>query len=150
MSQSLSNILVHLVFSTKHRRPLLRDAERGELHAYIMGILKNHDSPLLEINSVTDHIHILFRQSKIHAPAKIVEHVKSSSSSWIKELNTWYNDFAWQPGYGEFSVSPIQSDEVRRYIQGQPEHHAKEDFKTEFRRFCERNGSPVDEKYVWD
>jgi putative transposase len=150
MSQSLSNILVHLVFSTKHRRPLLRDVERGELHAYITGILKNHDSLLLEINSVTDHIHILYRQSKNEAPSKIVERVKSSSSSWIKELSTWYHDFAWQSGYGEFSVSPIQSDIVRRYIQRQPEHHAHEDFKSEFRRFCARNGCPVDERYAWD
>jgi REP element-mobilizing transposase RayT len=72
MSQSLANIIVHLVFSTKDRRPLLRDEERAELHAYIAGILKNNDSPLIEINSVRDHVHILFAQSKNHAPAKIV------------------------------------------------------------------------------
>jgi REP element-mobilizing transposase RayT len=80
MSQSLANIVVHLVFSTKGRRQLLRDEERGQLHANITGVLKNHDSPLIEINSVRDHIHILFAQSKNHAPAKIVEQVKSSSS----------------------------------------------------------------------
>ncbi len=85
MSQSLANIVVHLVFSTKGRRQLLRDDERGQLHAYIIGILKNHDSPLIEINSVCDHIHILFAQSKNHAPVKIVEQVKTSSSVWIKE-----------------------------------------------------------------
>src|SRR6185436_16308370 len=107
MSQSLSNIIVHLVFSTKDRRPLLRDAERGQLHAYIIGILKNHDSPLIEINSVCDPVHILFSQSKNHAPAKIVEPVKTSSSGWIKTLDPWYSDFAWQNGYGEFSVSPM-------------------------------------------
>ena len=80
MSQSLANIVVHLVFSTKERRPLLRDKERSELHAYIAGVLKNHDSTLIEINSVRDHVHILFAQSRNHAPAKIVELVKSSSS----------------------------------------------------------------------
>src|SRR5260370_14945235 len=99
MSQSLANIVVHLVFSTKSRHQLLRDEERGELQAYITAILKNHDSPLIEINSVRDHIHILFAQSKNHAPAKIVEQVKSSSSGWIKAQHAWYADFAWQTGY---------------------------------------------------
>src|SRR5215475_10769273 len=98
MSQSLANIVVHLVFSTKERRPLLRDTERSELHAYIAGVLKNHDSALIEINSVRDHVHILFAQSKNHAPAKIVEQVKSSSSAWIKEKHANYADFAWQTG----------------------------------------------------
>ncbi|MEJ0089070.1 MAG: IS200/IS605 family transposase [Limisphaerales bacterium] len=150
MSQSLANIVVHLVFSTKERRPLLRDEERGHLHAYITGILKNHDSPLIEINSVCDHIHILFAQSKNHAPAKIVEQVKSHSSGWIKTQNPWYGDFAWQAGYGEFSVSPLHVETVREYIRRQPEHHAQEDFQTEYRRFCEKNGKPLDERYAWD
>ena len=112
MSQSLANIIVHLVFSTKGRRQFLRDEERSQLHAYITGILKNHDSPLIEINSVRDHIHILFVQSKNHAPAKIVEQVKTASSTWIKTLDGWYSDFAWQSGYGEFSVSPIHVEAV--------------------------------------
>jgi len=117
MSQSLANILVHLVFSTKGRRQLLRDEERGQLHAYITGILKNLDSPLIEINSVRDHIHILFTQSKNHVPAKIVEQVKGSSSGWIKEQHACYRDFAWQTGYGEFSVSPMHVEAVREYIR---------------------------------
>ena len=99
MSQSLANIVVHLVFSTKGRRQMLRDEERSELHAYITGILKNHDSTLIEINSVRDHIHILFVQSKNHAPAKVVEQVKTSSSVWIKGHVSWYADFAWQGGW---------------------------------------------------
>ena len=150
MSQSLANIIVHLVFSTKLRRPLLRDQERGELHAYITGILRNLDSPLIEINSVRDHVHILFAQSKNHPPAKIVEQVKSSSSGWIKGLHVSYKDFAWQTGYGEFSVSPIDLESVREYVRSQPEHHKIEDFQTEYRRFCEKNGKPLDERYAWD
>jgi REP-associated tyrosine transposase len=150
MSQSLANIIVHLVFSTKDRRPLLRDAERDQLHAYITGTLKNQNSPLLQINSVRDHIHILFAQSKNHAPAKIVEQVKTASSGWIKTLDAWYSGFAWQTGYGEFSVSPIHVEEVRDYIRSQPEHHKREDFQTEYRRFCQRNGKPLDERYAWD
>src|SRR3974390_2001580 len=102
MSQSLANIVVHLVFSTKHRRPLLRDSERGQLHAYVTGVLNYLDSPLIEVNSVRDHVHILFAQSKNHAPAKLVEQVKSSSSGWIKKSAQWYSTFEWQAGYGEF------------------------------------------------
>ncbi len=98
MAQSLANIVVHLVFSTKGRRRFLRDDERGQLHAYITGILRNHDSSLIEINSVRDHVHILFAQSKNHAPAKIVEQVKSSSSVWLKTQDAWYADFVWQTG----------------------------------------------------
>ena len=150
MSQSLANIVVHLVFSTKGRRPLLRDDERGQLHAYIAGILKNHDSPLIEINSVRDHIHILFAQSKNHAPAKVVEQVKTWSSVWLKQQHAWYDDFAWQGGYGEFSVSPRHVEAVRRYIRRQQEHHARKNFQTEFRHFCETNAKPLDERYAWD
>ena len=150
MSQSLANIVVHLVFSAKGRRQLLRDEERGQLHAYITGVLKNHDSPLIEINSVRDHVHILFAQSKNHAPAKIVQQVKSSSSGWIKDQQAWYSDFAWQTGYGEFSVSPMHVEAVREYVRNQPEYHKQEDFLTEFRRFCEKNGKPLDERYAWD
>jgi REP-associated tyrosine transposase len=150
MSQSLANIVVHLVFSTKGRRQLLRDDERGQLHAYIAGILKTHDSPLIEINSVRDHIHILFAQSKNHAPAKIVEQIKSGSSRWLKTVDSWYQDFAWQGGYGEFSVSPMHIEAVRDYIRNQPEHHLVEDFQTEYRRFCEKNGRTLDERYAWD
>ena len=150
MSQSLANIIVHLVFSTKERRPLLRDEEREQLHAYITGALKNLVSSLIEINSVRDHIHLLFKQSKNHAPAKIVEQLKTSSSIWIKSENRWYADFAWQTGYGEFSVSPMHVEAVRLNIRRQPEHHAQEDFQTEYRRFCEKNGRSLNEQYAWD
>jgi REP element-mobilizing transposase RayT len=150
MSQFLSNLIAHLVFSTKERRSLLRDTERSQLHAYITGVLKNHDSPLIEINSVNDHIHILFAQSKNHAPAKIIERIKTASSAWIKTLDPWYADFAWQTGYGEFSVSPMHVEPVQNYIRNQPEHHKQEDFQTEYRRFCEKNCKPLNERYAWD
>jgi len=150
MSQSLVNNNIHLVFSTKNRRKFLRNRERGELHAYITGILKRKKSPLIEINSVGDHVHILYAQSKNVALAKVVEQVKGSSSEWIKEQHRSYSTFAWQAGYGAFSVSHSHVEKVRKYIQGQGDHHLKEDFQTEFRRFCKKNGVPVDERYVWD
>jgi REP-associated tyrosine transposase len=149
-SQSLANIVVHLVFSTKGRRQLLRDDERSQLHAYIAGILKNHEFTLIEINSVRDHIHILFAQSKNHAPAKIVEQVKSSSSAWLKGQHASNADFARQLVYGEFSVSPMHIEAVREYIRNQSEHHRQEEFQTEYRRFCEKNGKPLDERFAWD
>ncbi len=114
------------------------------------GILKKLDSPLMEINSVRDHTHILFAQSKNHAPARVIERLKSVSSGWLKKQHPLYDDFAWQAGYGEFSVSPMHVPAVRDYIRNQPEHHQQEDFQAEFRRFCEKNEKPLDERYAWD
>jgi REP element-mobilizing transposase RayT len=150
MSQSLVKNAIHLVFSTKDRRMFLKDREREGLHAYITGILNNKRSPLIEINSVGDHVHILYSQSKNVALAKVVEQVKASSSSWLKEKHRSYSLFEWQVGYGAFSVSESHIEAVRKYIRGQAEHHGMEDFKTEFRRFCKKNGVSVDERYMWD
>ena len=150
MSQSLAKNLLHLVFSTKDRRPLLRDEERGELHAYITGVLKSHDSPLIEINSVRDHVHVLFAQSKNHAPAKIVEQIKTASSAWIKKCDSWYADFAWQSGYGIFSIGFSQIESVKGYIATQEEHHQKISFQDEFRQLLRRYEIDFDERYVWD
>src|SRR5579884_337075 len=138
MSQSLANVVVHLVFCTKGRRQLLRDEERSEFHAYVSGILRNLESPVIEINSVRDHVHILFAQSKNQTLSKIIEQVKASSSLWLKKQGEWYADFSWQAGYGVFSVSAMHVEPVREYIRGQPEHHKQEDFQTEYRRFCEK------------
>jgi REP element-mobilizing transposase RayT len=150
MSQSLVKNTIHLVFSTKDRQMFLRDKERGELHSYITGILRNRNSPLIEINSVGDHIHILYTQSKNVALAKVVDQVKASSSGWLKDQHRAYREFAWQAGYGAFSVSDSHVEAVRKYIRGQEKHHRQEDFQVEFRRFCKKNGVPVDERYVWD
>ena len=100
------------------------------------------------INSVADHIHILCQLSKNLAVCKLVEEVKKSSSKWMKENGI--TAFAWQNGYGVFSVSQSNVDTVRNYIQGQPEHHRKRDFKEEFREFCIRYNVAIDERYVWD
>lgn len=92
MSQSLAKILVHLTFSTKERRPLIRDEERGNLHAYMMGVLENLKSPSLQTNSVKDHVHILFALSKNHSLAHVIGEVNESSSAWIKKEDPWYRD----------------------------------------------------------
>ena len=150
MSQSLAKILVHLTFSTKDRRPLLRDEHRGHLHAYIIGILKNLHSPSLETNSVEDHVHILFLLSKNHALAKVIGEVKASTSSWIKTQDPWYRDFYWQGGYAAFSVSESRVGNVRQYISNQREHHRKSSFQDELRALFQRHRVEYDERYVWD
>jgi putative transposase len=148
MPQSLANILIHAIWSVKERRPLITDTMRAGLHGYIAGILQNIDSPALIINSVADHVHVLCQLSKNLAACKLVEEVKKSSSKWMKQRGVL--DFAWQNGYGAFSVSQSNVPAVRKYIEGQPEHHNKRDFKDEFREFCKRHGVPMDERYVWD
>jgi putative transposase len=150
MPQSLANILVHLIFSTKDRRPLIRDDVREHLHAYIVGILENQQSPSLQTNSVEDHAHILFVLSKNLPLAKVVQEVKQSSSKWIKGQGADYSDFGWQNGYAAFSVSESQRDVVREYIRNQREHHAKVSFQDELRQFFKRHGVDYDERYVWD
>lgn len=150
MPQSLANVLVHLIFSTKDRRPLIRDDVREALHAYVVGILENQQSPSLCTNSVEDHMHILFVLSKNLALAKAVQEVKQSSSKWIKSQSDGYKDFAWQNGYAAFSVSESQRDVVREYISHQREHHAKVSFQDELRKFFEKHGVKYDERYVWD
>jgi putative transposase len=148
MPQSLANILIHAIWSTKERRALISDDIRAGLHGYMAGIFKNLESPALVINSVADHIHVLCQLSKNLAACKLVEEVKKSSSKWMKEQGI--HQFAWQSGYGIFSVSQSNADAVYDYIQGQSEHHKKRDFKDEFREFCKRCNVPVDERYVWD
>jgi len=121
---------------------------RAGLHGYLAGILKNLESPALIINSVADHIHILCQLSKNIAACKLIEEAKKNSCKWMKENGV--SEFAWQSGYGVFSVSQSNVDAVRDYIEGQPEHHKKRDFKDEFREFCKKYNVALDERYVWD
>ena len=148
MPQSLANILIHVIWSTKDRRPLITDDIRADLHGYMAGILKNLESPALIINSATDHVHVLCQLSKNLPACKLVEEVKKSSSKWMKTQGV--PTFAWQNGYGVFSVSESNAPVVRKYIEGQEKHHKKVDFKEEFRAFCKRHNVAIDEKYEWD
>lgn len=150
MPQSLANILVHLIFSTKNRRPLIHDDVRERLHAYVVGTLANQQSPSLATNSVEDHAHILFVLSKNLPLSKVVQEVKQVSSKWIKDQGTEYREFAWQNGYAAFSVSESQREVVRDYIGKQQEHHAKVSFQDELRQFFNKHGVNYDERYVWD
>jgi REP element-mobilizing transposase RayT len=151
MPQSLAKILVHTVFSTKDRRPFLRDrALRGELHRYLGGILTNHDCQPIIIGGVEDHVHILSTLSRTYEAAEMVKEIKRGSSLWLKTKSPGLNDFAWQNGYGIFSIGFSQVGMVRDYIAGQEKHHRKVSFQDEFREFLKRYEIEFDERYVWD
>jgi putative transposase len=150
MPQSLSSVLVHLVFSTKHRHPWLTDDVRGELHAYMTGILGNLESPSLQTGGVEDHVHVLFALARTKTIAEIVETLKTSSSKWLKSKGQTWSEFHWQSGYSTFSVSESQSNRVVQYIRNQIERHQTLPFQDELRRLLERHRVSYDERYVWD
>jgi putative transposase len=151
MPQSLAQIYVHLVFSTKNRAPFLKEkAFRERLHAYLKGICFNQDCPALQVGGTEDHVHILCRLSKNLAIKDLVRELKRDSSSWVKEEQRGLADFHWQNGYGAFSVSPSHVEALKQYIQTQEEHHRQETFQDEFRRLLKKYGIEYDERYVWD
>ena len=151
MPQSLVQLYTHLVFSTKHRKPFLKDDTlRGNLHAYLAGTCKNLESPSLIVGGVEDHVHILCRLSKTISVAVLIRELKRESSKWVKLESSRLTMFQWQNGYGAFSVSPSHVEALKRYIANQAEHHKTETFQDEFRRLCRKYGIEIDERYVWD
>ena len=149
MPQSLARLHVHLIFSTKHRERLITDAVRDSLHAY-MAVLQNLGCAPVLINSVADHVPILFELARTGSVSQAVEEVKKTSSKWIKTQGMELGSFAWQAGYGAFAVSESNVPSVRDYIARQPEHHRRKSFQEEYRAFLERHGVVFDERYVWD
>ncbi len=150
MPQSLAQLHIHLIFSTKNREPVLHDAVRDALHRYMATVLQNLRCPPVLINSVSDHVHILFELARTVAVSDSVEDVKKTSSKWIKTQGAEFARFAWQAGYGAFAVSASNVEAVREYIAGQQQHHRKKSFQEEYRAFLERHRIAFDEKYVWD
>jgi REP element-mobilizing transposase RayT len=150
MPQSLAKIHVHLVFSTKNRERTLQDDVRADLHAYMRGILRDLESPPLEINTEPDHAHVLFLLGRTHALSNVVGQLKRGSSVWLKTRSPGYAAFHWQNGFGAFSVSQSAVAGVRLYIRGQREHHQHATFQDEFRAFLRRHEVEYDERYVWD
>ena len=150
MPQSLAKIYLHLVFSTKNRESTIADAAREELHAYMATVLANLGCHANLINSVEDHVHILFELARTVAVSQVVEDVKKSSSKWIKTQPGISAAFAWQSGYGIFSVSQSNVEAVRAYIANQREHHRKQSFQDELRALFTKHQIAFDERYVWD
>jgi putative transposase len=149
MPQSLSKVLVHLIFSTKNREPNIPEVIRPRLHAYLVGILDNLKSPSLQTGGVADHVHTLFVLGRTISQADLVEELKKGSSKWMK-ADGGVPGFAWQAGYGAFSIGESQAETVISYIQTQEQHHRKVTFQDEFRKFLERYKVAYDEQYVWD
>jgi putative transposase len=150
MPQSLSSILIHLIFSTKSREPFLTCEIDAELYPYMASIFKAMKSPALIINGTSDHIHTLFSLSRVVTIASLVEEVKTESSKWIKTKGKQFRNFHWQSGYGAFSIGQSQVPTVRRYITRQKQHHRRVSFQDEYRKFLNVYGVEYDERYVWD
>jgi putative transposase len=150
MGQSLSQLYVHLIFSTKGREASLLGNLRNQTHAYVAAVLNNHDSAALKVGGTSDHVHALFRLAKNRALAEVVEEIKTSSSKWIKTQARGLGGFHWQSGYGGFSVSPSEVDSVVKYIEQQEEHHRATSFEEEYRGFLKAHEVEYDERYVWD
>ena len=150
MSQSLVKNMIHLVFSTKHRAPMIPVEIQPKLWAFQAGVFNNWNSPSIAIGGVDDHIHALFLLSKTHELCKIVEEVKKASSKWMKNEGTGQNDFFWQAGYAAFSVSQSSISSVKEYIGNQAEPHRQRTFQEELRVLLKRHEIDFDERYMWD
>jgi REP element-mobilizing transposase RayT len=150
MPQSLAKNLIHLVFSTKNRQPILSEAVRDPLCAYASGVLMDLESHVIAINAWRDHVHILFELSKNHSLSQLVMEVKRATSKWIKTQGTEVAGFHWQNGYGAFSIGQSGVDEVKNYIANQAKHHRVKSFEAELRLFLKRYQVEFDERYVWD
>ncbi len=150
MPQSLANILVHLVFSTKDRRPLIDEGISDELHRYLSTACKTCGCPALRVGGTADHVHILFSLSRTTTVADVVQTVKADSSKWAKTKGRKYEQFAWQAGYGAFSISQSQVNRLTRYIAEQVKHHTTGTFQDEFRALLRKYEVEYDERYVWD
>jgi len=150
MSQSLSKLYIHIVFHIKNDSVAIRSSEEQRLYAYMGSVLKTNHSIPIAINGTHDHVHILCVMSKNIALAKLLEEIKRHSSRWIKTLDGYYQQFAWQGGYGGFSVSPSLHDKTKRYIENQKEHHKKMTFQEEYLMFLKEYGIDYDENYLWN
>ena len=150
MAQSLSSILVHLIFSTKNREPFITEVIEPELHPYLAKIFRELKSPSLAINGTSDHVHILFSLGRTINIAELVEELKTESSKWIKTKGPEFRTFRWQRGYGAFSLGQSQVTTVKRYIARQKIHHQRITFQEEYRKFLKSYGIAYDERYVWE
>jgi REP element-mobilizing transposase RayT len=149
MSQSLVEVLIHIVFSTKHREKLILPQHEPLLYPFIANTVRRHGSRLLSGNGIEDHVHLLVSLGRTVTVAELIGAIKRESSAWMKSEFEVRN-FRWQTGYGAFSVSPSQLESVKRYIAGQKEHHRTQGFQDEFRKLLDLHGVAFDERYVWD
>jgi putative transposase len=151
MSQSHAQVWLHIVFSTKERRPFLKNEEfRTEMFRMLAHHVKETKCLSACVGGHVDHVHLLIGISRTITIAKLVEKVKSETSKWAKTANKGSSTFQWQAGYGDFSVSHSLRGKVDAYIRDQAAHHADLSYQDEYRRLCEKHGLDIDERFVWD
>lgn len=150
MPQSLSYLLTHIIFSTKDRAPVLDAAVRPALHAYLATVSRNANCECFRVGGMADHVHCAIRLSRTITMAHLIEELKTSSSKWLKTQSPALAAFAWQRGYGAFSVGPSDLNALLHYIDTQEEHHKTRTFQDEYRAFLKKYGIEYDERYVWD
>lgn len=149
MPHSYVSNLVHNIFSTKERFPFIDQELESRLWPYMGGIARENGMKALAIGGTTDHVHALLSLPATMSGAKAVQLIKGGSSKWIHDELPQYRKFAWQDGYGAFSVSSSQMKSVMRYIDGQKEHHRKKTFEEEFLEFLDKHGVEYDPRYIF-
>ena len=149
MAQTVTSLLVHIVFSTKDRQDLIDTNIEPRLYSYLGGIARKMESRLLNAGCTANHVHLLISQSKNIALATLLEELKKSSSKWIKQQDREYLKFGWQDGYGGFSVGTLQVPQIKAYLAKQKEHHRKTTFQEEFIDFLNRYEIEYKEEYLW-
>ena len=147
MPHTYSNLLFHIVFSTKDRLPLITSSLRPRLYEYMGGTIRGLGGCLIEIGGISDHVHILINIKPTARLSDFMRELKSSSSKWANEVTN--GNFEWQTGYGVFTVSMSQIDAVQRYIQNQERHHVGINFEDEFKNLLHLSKTEFDEKYLW-
>ena len=150
MPQSLSKVILHIIFSTKDREPWLDSGVRPRMHAYLATVCRGLGAEVVRVSGVADHVHIVTTLPRTLSQAQIVEQIKKTSSKWIKTIVPSHRGFSWQRGYAAFSVSPSQLGAVLQYVDTQQEHHRTHTFQDEYRELLHKHGLDVDERYVWD
>ncbi len=150
MPGTYSQLLLHIVTSTKDRAPLISAGVAERLYPYIGGIVRAEKGILYEIGGVEDHVHMYLRWRPDGSVSDLMRTVKSRSSKWIHNTFSHLGAFAWQEGYSVFSVSKSHEEALKKYIAGQAEHHKRENFESELLRILRAHAIEFDEKYVFD
>ncbi len=150
MPQSLSNILIHLIWSTKDRHPWLEPGIREKTHAFLAGAVRQCDCEAYRVGGMADHVHLAVRLSRTLSVADLVKEIKTASSKWLKTQDSGFAEFYWQQGYGAFSVVMSQKETLFQYIETQEEHHRTHTFQYEYRVFLKKYVIDYDERHVWD
>jgi REP element-mobilizing transposase RayT len=146
MGSTFVSLHYHMVFSTKHRRPLIRAEWRPRLHSYLGGIIRGMNGVAEIVGGVDDHVHLLASLRPVHRLADVLRDMKKDSTNWVKE--NFEQRFSWQEGYAAFTVSPSATDSVKDYIANQEAHHRKQSFVDELKELLERTGITYEEKYL--